>query len=292
MKNCKSILRQMGFVLIFMVAAAGSDAPTLTFKFTTANVPGALQTSSVGVSNSGVIVGQYQDKNQTYHGFMLKSKKVTTIDDPNGTDTFCSNITPDGPIAIVGQYTNFSGNLVGFLYEKGKFTDIPGPTGATSSAAFGINDAGDIVGYYDDSNGSHGFLLKGNQYTPLDVPGATFTFALGINGRGDIVLSWENSSGVTESSLYNGKVYKTINVPGAADSFAEDLNNEGDIVYGWFDSTNKRHGALRHSGKYYKFNDPKGTQTFGSGINDRHLIVGEYQAKGNGPSMGFKATYK
>jgi uncharacterized membrane protein len=224
---------------------------------------------------------------------MLRGKRVTTIDHPNASNTFCNNISPDGEIVIVGSYFKTSPiTQTGFRYQNGTFTDIPGPRGLTPSAASGINDNGDIVGGYVDGNVMHGFLLKGTTYTILDVPGAHgYTTASGINNHGKIVLYWADSSGVLESSVYDGKTYKTINVPGAADSQASDINNRGDVVYEW-DLRGIFHGALLHRGKYYKFNFPQSVTTSGLGINDCHEIVGVYQATSHGPYEGFKAIFK
>jgi probable HAF family extracellular repeat protein len=293
MKNSKLITSVLAFVLAIIVAAAAAERPPLTFKFTTTNVPGAIQTTPAGVNNAGVSVGQYEDRSKVFHGYLLDGKRLTTLDDPKGSNTVCANLNPNGEISIVGAYTNSMGNSVGFLHHEGEFTDIPGPAGATASAAYGINDSGAIVGFYKDSSGvTHGFLLKGKTYTTLDVPGASSTVALGINNGGSIVLFWVNSKGAIESSIYNGETYKTINVPGAASSFAENINSSGDVVYGWLDSSNVSHGALLHEGKYYKFNFPKSARTYGGGINDHNLIVGGYQTKSGGPFSGFKATFK
>jgi hypothetical protein len=128
MKNRKSILCILGLVLALLAATTASDAPPLTFKFTTVNVPGAISTALGGVSNAGVIVGAYEDKNEKFHGFMLNGKNVTTINDPNGTHTVCVGINANGPIMIVGYYINpVSEDPVRFLYKNGKFTDVPGP---------------------------------------------------------------------------------------------------------------------------------------------------------------------
>jgi probable HAF family extracellular repeat protein len=41
-----------------------------------------------------------------------------------------------------------------------------------ATAAFGINDAGQITGAYADADGrNHGFLLQRNRFTRLDAPG-------------------------------------------------------------------------------------------------------------------------
>lgn len=65
---------------------------------------------------------------------------------------------------------------------------MAGPTarlifpGANSTVAEGIDTAGDIVGWFLDSNNApHGFLLSGGAYTQLDVPGVGETVAYGIN---------------------------------------------------------------------------------------------------------------
>ena len=61
MKICKSLLLAV-FVLMFVIAATAANAPTLTFKFTTVRVPGALTTSVEGINNAGVMVGQYPSR--------------------------------------------------------------------------------------------------------------------------------------------------------------------------------------------------------------------------------------
>jgi uncharacterized membrane protein len=261
MKACKLVTYILGFLLTLMAAATAADVPPLTFKFTTVNVPGAINTYPHGVNNSGVVVGQYQDKSQAWHGYILSGKKLTKLDDPNGVDAACFGISLNGAIAVVGYYGKFDGVITGFLYKNGKFTDIPGPAGATASYAYGINDNGDIVGSYVDSAGAtHGFLLKGKTYTTLDVPSANWTIATGINNKGGVILIWLGSQNY-ETSLYNGKTYKTINVPGASGSEASGINTEGDVIYAWLHSTsNISHGALLHGGKYYKFDDPKGVE--------------------------------
>lgn len=301
MKNCKSIMCVLGFALACAVAATAADAPKLTFAFSKANVPGAMQTGPSGINNIGVTVGSYVDENSVSHGYILNGKKLTTLDDPKGLpgSTVAENLNPDGAISVVGVYNNSSGNSVGFLYKNGKYTDIPGPTGAVSSVASGINDNGAIVGDYVDTNGkTHGFLLKGKKYTTLDVPTAFGTTAAsGINKAGWIALWWMDQRGLIESSITkdNGKTYHDIDVPLAADSYASDLNSAGDVTYFWVDSAGVGHGALLHAGKYYKVNYPKAIYTYAGGINDQRTLVGGYQTKsknGHPPLLGFKATYE
>ena len=62
----------------------------------------------------------------------------------------------------------------GFLYSGTGYTTFYDPLGVQGTFATGINDAGQIVGFYRGSNGLfHGFLLSGGTFTTLDDPSAT-----------------------------------------------------------------------------------------------------------------------
>jgi probable HAF family extracellular repeat protein len=67
--------------------------------------------------------------------------------------------------------------------------------GASSTFASGINDAGQIVGSFSNSTGTHGFLDIGGSFIQIDVPGASRTVASGINDAGQIVASTSVSGG-------------------------------------------------------------------------------------------------
>lgn len=297
MKHCKSIACILGFVLVCMAAAAAADKPPLTFKFKAFNVPGSVQTNAGGINNKNVLVGQYTDKNLVLHGFILNGKKLTKLDDPNGTagTTGASNLALNGAIAVVGTYTSSkTGNPVGFLYKGGKYTDIPGPSGSIGSTANAINDKGDIVGAYFDSAGTqHAFVLNGKTYTTIDPPGSSAPAGNGINNSGQIVIEYGASPNFV-SVLYNPKTkkYTTINVPGATGSFVTDINTAGDATYQWLDSSGNSHGALLHKGKYYKFDYPKSAFTFAGAANDHSTIVGGYRTTAQGNLIGYTATFK
>jgi hypothetical protein len=74
------------------------------------------------------------------------------------------------------------------------FTPIDVP-GAISTQALRINPRGQIVGFYHDSTGGHGFLYDRGVFTTIEVPGASGTQAFGINPRGQIVGLYFDSTG-------------------------------------------------------------------------------------------------
>jgi uncharacterized membrane protein len=292
MKTIRPIVYAALLALAFAVTALAADTPSVSFEFTAVKIPRASQVFPAAISNAGVSVGTYVDKNNNgVFGYKLDGTRLVRLDLPNSKRTYATGIKPDG-LSVVGIYVNSANKQLGFLFKNGKFTDIPGPAGSILSGAYGINDAGHIVGLYEDGHSVGGFLLEGIIYTTRSVPTSTETFAYGINNHNKVVLGWLNSADAQESSLYDGKMYKTIDVPGATNTAANGINAAGDIVYAWVDGNNIEHGALRHAGKFYKFDYPKAAQSFGAGINDNNVIVGAYQAVSNGPWRAFQATYK
>jgi probable HAF family extracellular repeat protein/VCBS repeat-containing protein len=160
------------------------------------------------------------------------------------------------------------------------------------TVANGINDTGQIVGYYQDSSFHlHGFLYSGGAYTTVDDPlGTNVTLANGINDTGQIVGYYADSSAVTHGFLYNGGKYTTIDDPlGTEGNGANGINATGQIV-GTYGHSGVAHGFLYSggsSGTYTTLNDPLGTNgTSANGINDKGQIVGNYQDS-SGSEHGF-----
>jgi probable HAF family extracellular repeat protein len=76
------------------------------------------------------------------------------------------------------------------------FTTIDVP-GADLTRAFGINDAGQIVGSVENPSPGppQGFVYSAGVFTPLNVPGASETDVRGINDAGQIVGFFQDNAG-------------------------------------------------------------------------------------------------
>jgi probable HAF family extracellular repeat protein len=157
-------------------------------NFTTVDVPGMIgQTNAYGINNASEIVGIAGT-----HGFLYSRGIYTILDAPDGTVP----VTTTQGINNEGQIVGYSGppfDAHAFLYTAGAFTALDTPSG---SFPLGINDAGEIVGRFDDRAGTeHGFLIDHNGFHAFDVPGALSTFARGINDSGQIVGGFMDSTG-------------------------------------------------------------------------------------------------
>ncbi len=125
----------------------------------------------------------------------------------------------------------------GFLYDGvTTFTSIDFP-GATATQAYGVNNAGSIVGLYSDLGGGiHAFLNQGGTfgtYTSLDYPGATSTAAAGINDDNQISGYYTDSLGTYHGFLYQaGSFGPPIDYPGATGTELGGINGDAQIAGG------------------------------------------------------------
>ena len=75
-----------------------------------------------------------------------------------------------------------------FFYSNSVWTTLDDPLGVDATFATGIDQNGNVVGYYYDTNRiAHGFLYSGIDDMTLDFPGASNTYAEGISSDGSIV---------------------------------------------------------------------------------------------------------
>jgi probable HAF family extracellular repeat protein len=99
-------------------------------------------------------------------------------------------------------------------------------------AGRGINDKGDIVGWYADSSGvEHGFLLSGKKVTTIDDPGGT-TNVEGINNKGEASGLYTDTSGNRHGFTYDIKTKKftELTVPNSTYVEVWGLNDKGVVA--------------------------------------------------------------
>lgn len=136
--------------------------------YTTIAVPGSVSTYAESINKYGVIAGYYFDSSGNSHGFTWDKGTVTTIDYGHGyPNTYLAAIDDSG--LILGGYGSWItvGSVPypwehGFLYSGGKFLTFDAPFGnVVITSPFGMNNHGEMVGTYVDSQGmNYGFYLK------------------------------------------------------------------------------------------------------------------------------------
>ena len=142
--------------------------------------------------------------------------------------------------------------------------------GARSTRAWDINDAGQIVGSYEDAGlRSHAFLYENGSFATIDYPGAYGTYATGINNAGQIV-GWADMNPAWQSFLYEAGSFTAVAFP--AYTIPYGINDAGQIVgqtgYGVY-----HHGFL-YDGSFSVLDFPGASVTAVFGNNDAGQAVG------------------
>ncbi len=172
-----------------------------------------------------------------------------------------------------------------FTYSKGQFAgiDLPGVSSPCQITAFGINNRGDIVGYYDVSSCSQqldndeqtgtdiGYILHSDRTMEIvaNPDGGTYSInANGINPRGTIVGEYLGSDDKNRGFLRraDGKFADPIEPANAVVTRATGINPQGEVVgtfykelylgalgpcYGFFRGTNGTVTEVTHEGWNY-----------------------------------------
>jgi probable HAF family extracellular repeat protein len=103
--------------------------------------------------------------------------------------------------------------------------DLGAPPGG-NSFAYGINDAGQVVGYFTTAGGAeHAFLYHSGTMIDLGAPPGGNSYAYGINDAGQIVGYSTTADGAEHAFLYNDGTIIDLGVSLSGNSNAYGINN-------------------------------------------------------------------
>lgn len=229
------------------------------------NVPGSTQTQVTGLNDRGVTVGFWSTMNtanmvNNNFGFYEAGGRFHTVNFPTG-----NNASPpvdqllgvnDHDVAV-GFYTNAQGNNRGYTYDIKHHTfsrvlvpGAPGGTAGPSLTAAGINNYGDVAGFYAKGSTTDAFLrLSWGKFITLAVPGASMTQALGVNDHEEVVGVYTVGSG-SSATMHGftwrpGYGFRTVDDPhGIGTTTINGVNNAGDLVGFYVDAAGNTDGMI------------------------------------------------
>lgn len=238
----------MNRLLLALLLLTLSSTSFAQFSYAPVNVPGAVETDARGINNNGEIVGFYKTASCTEVSFAV----------PNCT-------------------------VKGFKFVNGAFVKLMVPN-SVSTAILGVNDLGDLVGFYKKSDGSeHGFIwFHTNVVKTIDYPhppSGTNTIPFGINKAGTVVGGlWGNQNAVSAGGwVWVNGTFSNMNPtrPGAVAPSGWSVNgiaNSGVISGQLFQDDNFQ--AWFKQGTDQDFFLDGGTEDFGYGVNSNADLVG------------------
>jgi probable HAF family extracellular repeat protein len=116
------------------------------------------------------------------------------------------------------------------LYANGVLTDLT-PRGPGAGAAYGINNAGAVVGTAASNGTRQAFVYRNGSLSTLDPSSNRLSEAHDINASGQITGWGLDAAGSFHAFLYDrGTVQSLAGFPGSGQSYGQAINNRGQIV--------------------------------------------------------------
>lgn len=240
---------------------------------------GGAYSSAMSINNNGDVVGTSTLANGTQHAFLFTSADgvMTDIDQRSGMSSYAMAINNAGEIVGLENPT-YSVPTQPFKYSNGVMTTLPivEYDGMQNSAAYGINDAGKVVGTTQMSDGWMAYSYVPGTQTDLGrITSSRFnSTAFGINSAGKTVgMAYHPVTHTMDAVLFeNGITVLGMGTDDGRSAIAYDINDKNEIVGGYYSG-----GSLYPF--FYKNNVITPLDLNGGGyayaINENSVVVGQ-----------------
>ncbi len=198
---------------------------------------GGADSRATGINDAGTVTGYSTNAGGVAHGFVFStgSGLLDIGGFGNGEGTFPQHINTGGQVA---GFSPLASNDRAFRFSPPNLTldlgTLAGSPAPAEAAAYGINDAGRVVGSASSTTGfNHAFRtdLAGANMTDLGTLGGDESSALAINNIGDVVGTSASASIDSHAFLFTDSTGMTdLQTLGGYTSTAYALNNTGAIV--------------------------------------------------------------
>lgn len=177
--------------------------------------------------------GQKKCVTNPEHAFLWSSGSMNDLGTLGGTNSEGLAVNLSGQVAGWSETKN-SGHDA-FVTSKNKMIDLGaiGPLVGWESSATGINDFGEVVGWWGFNPGEHAFLYSNGTVTTLpDLSGYNGgeSAAAGINSLHQIVGGSDDTNGNNHAVLWQNGQITDLGTLGGPTSSANAINNNGVIV--------------------------------------------------------------
>ncbi|HWB98355.1 MAG TPA: DUF3466 family protein [Bryobacteraceae bacterium] len=250
--------------------ASNGSGITNAFSSTGAGSPfdfSALESYAYGVNGAGSVAGVFYE-NGVSHGAIWVNGTMTDL----GAGTSATSINDFGIAA--------GGNGQAIVYSDGQARELGTLPGGNWSAAYGINNSSEVVGYGNTGGGAFlGFYWTGQSLISIGTLGGSNSYAMGVNDSGEIVGDASTAAGYLHAFADSNGTLTDLGTLGGTSSYAYSVNDQGLVVGYSTTADGATHAFLYQNGEMVDLNSllPEGSgwvlvQAYG--INDQEQIVG------------------
>ena len=300
-------MRTLQLLLAAMSASALWAVPSYQI-FGLGNLGGSA--TAYAINNNGVIVGTSTNTQGDSRGFVWNGGGLIELAGlPGSLQQYANGINDSGVIAgsadgaavqwqngvpgTIGQGSgnamaiNSSGQVAGmqngqaFRTVGGRVQSLGTLAGGAWAAAYGINSAGEVAGYGEDSSGNMvGFVSQNGQLQQIGSLGGGSSYAMALNDAKQVAGHSTRADGHLEAFLYYNGTMTGLGTLGGVSSFAYGINQAGAVVGSSWTAGNTTMAAFLYAnGQMRNLNDlvapNSGWQLLAAhGINDLGQIVG------------------
>ena len=231
-----------GFAAALMIAVgfAALSAPparacfggsSIRYEIKDLGTLGGASSGAEGINGSGQIVGLSQITASThYHGYVWDPAGLHDLGTFGGAQSGSRAINNRGD--VVGWSNTADNEKHAFYYHDGQMTDL-GSLAGSPVDAYGLNDAGVVVGSYINGPYERAFVWSGGTMQDIGTLGGTDSRAFAVNNHGDVVgFSRPTDDSQLHACLWRGGAAIDLGTLGGWASYAYDINDNGKIV-GW-----------------------------------------------------------
>lgn len=281
-------MRKLSAFVVLLASVSATPLLAAATMMPVVPFPGAKDTLAAALNDKNVLAGTYIDKNGVKHGFVgTLDGTYTSFDFGKSGNTVAIGIDKAGDItgANYGSDMQFCNATPYYRTAKGKATPVKKGTKTMSGLAWGMDAAGDFVGYTcDQTQIVVGYQGKSGKYkNDVKISGTQFAVApSGINASG-MIDGWSvDIGGVAKGFILKGGTTSFVTYPHATQTQLTGLNDAGLATGVWTDASSVQH-AFMYDTKTSKFTslEPKGaTTSVAGGVNNKGLIA-IYSNKGS-----------